>query len=65
MRLTAKERADLQRRAAKHGNVIGPIRTHKDHLEALCDADPDKAERILQDLEEFLATGSSPFWQGR
>lgn len=64
VRLTATERAELQRRAAKHGYAIGPIRTHEDHLHALCKADPEKAELILRDLEEFLETGSSPLIRG-
>jgi hypothetical protein len=64
VRLTASELAALRQRAAKHGLAIDTIRTSDDYLEALMKAHPKKTELILQDLEEFIATGSSPLIRG-
>lgn len=54
VRLTADELAKLRKLAAKHGHVIGEIKTWDDYDEALMLAYPEAVIKLEKELERYF-----------
>lgn len=64
LRLTATELAALRTKAAQNGYVVDRVTNDAEHFEALVVAANPRSLGILDDLLEFLETGSSPLTRG-
>ena len=61
IRLTKSEINTLRKENAKHGVVLGDIKTDEDLLAAAINGLPDE---IVNDMLEFFETGQSPLTRG-